>query len=139
MEHVQGSRDGRSRLNPSFSDGLPHPLGAAPSPEGVNFSVFSRRATVTVEKLSDRFSRMTVRFGFMEHPNVPKALKAASFDLENASFYLSRRALRASPHSGLPLWQDYLFIPLARAAGDVSDQFCIPENRAVEVGARITI
>ena len=75
----------------------------------------------------------------MEHPNVPKALKAASFDLENASFYLSRRAQQAAPHSGLPLWQDYLFIPLARAASDVSDQFCIPEDRAVEVGARITI
>src|SRR5215217_6222346 len=47
---------------------------------------------VTSERLSDAFSRVTVRFGFMEHPNVPNALKAADFDLENASFFLSRRA-----------------------------------------------
>ena len=50
---------------------------------------------VTVEKLSDRFSRVTVRFGFMESPNVPKALRAADFDLEDVSFFLSRRALQA--------------------------------------------
>ncbi|WP_114949068.1 potassium transporter Kup [Microvirga calopogonii] len=94
---------------------------------------------VTIEKLSDRFSRVMVRFGFMEHPNVPRALKAANFDLEDASFFLSRRALQPSAQSGLPLWQDYLFIPMARAASDVSDQFCIPEDQAVEVGARVTI
>ncbi|MCB8822861.1 potassium transporter Kup [Microvirga rosea] len=94
---------------------------------------------VTVEKLSDRFSRVTVRFGFMEPPNVPRALKAANFDLEDTSFFLSRRALQASAQSGMPLWQDYLFIPMARSASDVSDQFCIPEDQAVEVGARVTI
>jgi KUP system potassium uptake protein len=94
---------------------------------------------VTSETLSDQFSRVIVRFGFMESPNVPKALEAANFDLSNASFFLSRRALQASADSGLPLWQDYLFIPLARSASDVSDQFCIPEDQAVEVGARVTI
>lgn len=94
---------------------------------------------ISVEKLSERFSRMTVRFGFMESPNLPKALRAAGLDLENASFFLSRRALQASAHAGLPLWQDYIFIPLARSASDVTDQFCIPEDQAVEVGSRITI
>jgi KUP system potassium uptake protein len=94
---------------------------------------------VTVEKLSERFSRVTVRFGFMESPNLPKALRAAGLDLDNASFFLSRRALQASAQAGLPLWQDYIFIPMARSASDISDQFCIPEDRAVEVGSRITI
>ena len=94
---------------------------------------------VTVEKLSDRFSRVIVRFGFMESPDVPQALRAANVDLEDVSFFLSRRALQASAHSGLPLWQDYIFIALARSASDASDHFCIPEDRAVEVGTRITI
>ncbi|KAA2236270.1 potassium transporter Kup [Salinarimonas soli] len=93
----------------------------------------------TVEKLSDAFSRVTLRFGFMESPNVPKALREAGFDVDAVSFFLSRRALVASAHSGLPLWQDYIFIPLARSASDVSDHFCIPEDRAVEVGSRIVI
>ena len=77
-----------------------------------------------------RFSRVTVRFGFMESPNLPR--RAAGFDLDNASFFLSRRALQASSTAGLPLWRDYIFIPMARSASDVSDQFCIPEDRAVE-------
>ena len=94
---------------------------------------------VTVEKLSDRASRVQVKFGFMETPDVPKALEAANFNLGDASFFLSRRALRASALVGLPLWQDYLFIPMARSASDASDQSCIPEDQAVEVGARITI
>ncbi|ANY84626.1 potassium transporter Kup (plasmid) [Microvirga ossetica] len=94
---------------------------------------------VTVETLSDRFSRVVVRFGFMESPNVPKALEAVNFDLSDASYFLSRRALQPSAQAGLPLWQDYIFIPMARSASDVSDQFCIPEDQAVEVGARITI
>jgi KUP system potassium uptake protein len=99
----------------------------------------SDEGRVTAEKLSERFSRVTVRFGFMESPNLPKALRAAGFDLNNASFFLSRRALQPSAQAGLPLWQDYIFIPMARSASDVSDQFCIPEDQAVEVGARITI
>src|SRR5829696_6559094 len=90
---------------------------------------------VTVEKLSERFSRVTVRFGFMERPGVPMALKAAGFDVDDVSFFLSRRALQASAQSGLPLWQDYIFIPMARSAADVSDHFSIPEDQAVEVGA----
>ena len=94
---------------------------------------------VTTEKLSDRFSRAIVRFGFMESPNLPRALREAGFDLEDVSFFLSRRALQPSSQSGLPLWQDHIFIPMARSASDVSDHFCIPEDRAVEVGARITI
>jgi KUP system potassium uptake protein len=94
---------------------------------------------VTVEKLSDRFSRVTVRFGFMEPPDVPAALKAAGFALDDVSYFLSRRALQASAQFGLPLWQDYLYIPMARSASDASHHFCIPEDRAVEVGSRITI
>jgi K+ transporter len=34
----------------------------------------------------------------------------------STSFFLSRRALKASPHSGMPIWQDKLFIALAGSA-----------------------
>jgi KUP system potassium uptake protein len=94
---------------------------------------------VRIEKLSDAFSRVTLRFGFMETPNVPKALAAAGFDVRSISFFLSRRVLKASRHSGLPIWQDHIFISLARSASDVSNHFCIPEDRAVEVGSQVVI
>lgn len=92
-----------------------------------------------LEKLSDSFSRATLRFGFMETPNVPEALAAAGFDIEETSFFLSRRALRPDAHSGMPLWQDHVFIALARSASDASDHFCIPESRVVEIGTQIAV
>ena len=68
-----------------------------------------------MEQLSETFSRVTLRFGFMESPNVPKALAIArklgwQFDIMSTSFFLSRRALKPAAHSGMPRWQDRLFI-----------------------------
>ena len=98
----------------------------------------------SVERFSDGFSRVTLRFGFMEAPDVPKALLACralgwDFDPMRSSFFLSRRALRPAERSTMPLWQDKLFIGLARKASDVSDHFRIPADRAVEVGSRVTV
>jgi KUP system potassium uptake protein len=93
----------------------------------------------TVKKLSEAFSRVTVRFGFMETPHVPRALAAAGFDTDAVSYFLSRRALVASAETGMPLWQDHLFIALARSASDASRYFCIPVDRAVEVGSQVSV
>jgi KUP system potassium uptake protein len=57
----------------------------------------------------------------------------------STSFFLSRRALKPSPHSGMPLWQDRLFIALARSASDASNFFQIPTDRVVEVGTQVTV
>ena len=98
----------------------------------------------TLERLSDSFSRVTLRFGFMESPDVPKALRACraqgwTFDIMQTSFFFSRRTLRPAPKSRLWQWQDRLFISLARSASDVSQHFGIPTSRAVEVGSQITV
>src|SRR3954471_11248586 len=76
---------------------------------------------LSIERLSDSFSRVTLRFGFMEEPNVPRALvgaraKGMTFDLMRTSFFLSRRALRLAPKSEMPRWQEKLFVWLARSA-----------------------
>jgi KUP system potassium uptake protein len=97
-----------------------------------------------VERLSDGFTRVTLRFGFMETPNVPYALagvraQGLKFDVMATSFFLSRRALRPAMQSEMPRWQDNLFIRLARSANDASQYFQIPSGRAVEVGAQITV
>jgi KUP system potassium uptake protein len=94
---------------------------------------------LTIEKLSESFSQMKVRFGFMESPNIPQALASAGFDVMKISFFLSRRALKPDAHSGMPLWQDHFFIALARSASDASDHFCIPESRAIEIGMQIAV
>ena len=87
---------------------------------------------------------MALKFGYMEQPNVPKALAIArkhgwQFDIMSTSFFLSRRALKPSPTSGMPGWQDHLFIGLARSASDATDFFQIPTGRVVEVGTQVAV
>jgi KUP system potassium uptake protein len=99
---------------------------------------------VRLEQISATFSKITLRFGFMESPNVPKSLAIArklgwQFDIMSTSFFLSRRALKPAAHSGMPRWQDHLFIALSRTANDATDYFQIPSGRVVEVGTQVTI
>jgi KUP system potassium uptake protein len=99
---------------------------------------------IRMSQVSPLFAKVEIRFGFMETPNIPQALAIArkqgwQFDIMSTSFYLSRRALKPSPHSGMPRWQDRLFIGLARSASDASDFFQIPTGRVVEVGTQLTI
>jgi len=99
---------------------------------------------VRIEPLSATFSRVVIRYGFMDIPNVPDALVIArrlgwTFDIMSTSFFLSRRALKIGRHSGMPRWQDRLFIALARTANDATDYFRIPTARVVEVGTQVTV
>jgi len=99
---------------------------------------------VSIEPISATFMRILLRFGYMETPNVPRALAIARklgwhFDIMSTSFFLSRRALRPAPRSGMPRWQDRLFIRLARSANDATDYFQIPTDRVVEVGTQVTV
>jgi len=99
---------------------------------------------VKITPLSSHFSRVSLKFGYMEQPNVPKALAVArklgwQFDIMSTSFFLSRRALKPSPQSGMPGWQDHLFIALARSASDATDFFQIPTGRVVEVGTQVAV
>src|SRR5262249_12588530 len=61
------------------------------------------------------------------------------FDIMSTSFFLSRRSLKPSAKSGMPVWQDHLFIALARSASDATDFFQIPNGRVVEVGTQVTV
>jgi KUP system potassium uptake protein len=99
---------------------------------------------VRIEPVGQTFSRVALRFGYMEQPNVPQALGVARkfgwhFDIMSTSFFVSRRKLRPAARSSMPLWQDRLFITLTRAANDASDYFQIPTGRVVEVGTQVTI
>jgi KUP system potassium uptake protein len=99
---------------------------------------------VRIEQVGATFMRVLLKFGYMETPNIPRALAIArklgwQFDIMSTSFFLSRRALRPASHSGMPQWQDRLFIWLARSANDATDYFQIPSDRVVEVGTQVTV
>ncbi|MGV6875107.1 potassium transporter Kup [Pseudochelatococcus sp. B33] len=99
---------------------------------------------VSLEPLNEDFWLVTMRFGYMETPNIPRGLTILrklgfKFDIMSTSFFLSRRSIRPAAKSGMPLWQDHLFISLARNAADATDFFQIPTGRVVEVGTQVTV
>ena len=100
---------------------------------------------IRMEPVNDDFKKLIITYGFMETPNVPKALallrkqQGLKFDIMATSFFLGRRSVIASAHSGMPLWQDKVFIFLMRNAANPTDFFKIPPGRVVELGAQVTV
>ncbi len=99
---------------------------------------------VRLARITDDFWRVEMVYGYMESPNVPKGLatlrkQGFKFDIMSTSFFLSRRSIKPSPQSGMPIWQDNLFIGLTKSATDATDFFQIPTGRVVEVGTQVTV
>jgi KUP system potassium uptake protein len=97
-----------------------------------------------IEKLSEDFTRVVLHYGYMQSPRVPAALASLrkaglKFDIMTTSFFLGRYTIKAAPNSDMPLWQDRLFIALARQAANATDFFSIPSDRVVELGAQVTV
>ena len=103
---------------------------------------------VEIEPLGPGFKRVTIHYGFMETPHIPRALgscrrRGLVFDLMSTSFFVGRRTVvatpGASPVGGMPQWQDRLFIWMMRNAADPIDFFHIPAGRVVEMGSQVVV
>jgi len=99
---------------------------------------------VRLSRITDDFWRVEMVYGYMESPNVPKGLavlrkQGFKFDIMSTSFFLSRRSIKASPQSGMPIWQDNFYIGLTKSATDATSFFQIPTGRVVEVGTQVTV
>jgi len=109
-----------------------------------NVPIVPKDQRVSASSISERFNLLEMHFGFMETQNVSQALglfrkTGLKFDIMSTSFYLGRRKLVPDAESGMPYWQDRLFIALANAAIDPSDYFRLPANRVVELGSHVII
>lgn len=94
--------------------------------------------------LGHGFARLTLRYGYMEDPDVPKALKRWSipgppFDPMDTTFFASREALTAGADQGMALWRDKLFLVMSRNATSATEFFGIPGDRLVELGTKVAI
>jgi KUP system potassium uptake protein len=97
-----------------------------------------------MKSLSPDFMLVTLHFGYMEQPHIPRALAAMrkaglKFDIMTTSFFLGRRTLKTAPNSGMPLWQDKLFIAMTKQAASAPDFFNLPSDRVVELGAQMKV
>ena len=99
---------------------------------------------VSVARISQDFTRIVAKVGYMETPNVPRILgKACSggvgLDIMQTSFFLARFQVKPAKTSQMPEWQHTLFTGLARLSNDATDFFDIPSGRVVWLGGQVTI
>lgn len=97
-----------------------------------------------VEHLEGGFTTITLSYGFMQQPNIPRALSALShhnsaWHLKEATYFMSRIRVVPTPGNGMWLWRERLYAAMYRNASEASDFFHLPANRVIETGSPITI
>jgi KUP system potassium uptake protein len=107
----------------------------------VPYATADERASV--EALGGCFVRLVLRFGFMETPNVSRAMAHARaaglrFDVMASTFFLGRRRAVATGQ-GVELLLDRAYVALSRIAADPTDFYHLPRDRVVELGERVAI
>lgn len=102
-------------------------------------------ARLRIDTIGTDFYRATVRYGFMESPDVPLALMRCDrgsqlcFDPMDTTFFASRESVVPARKRGMPVWRDRLFGFMHRNAAPATDFFRIPTTRLVELGAPVEI
>jgi KUP system potassium uptake protein len=99
---------------------------------------------VQVRPLVKGFWRVEVSYGFMDEPDIPKALelctaKGLPIDQAAISYFLSREIVVPTRGAGMAHWREALFAAMSRNAGSVADFFRLPHNCVVELGTRVQI
>ena len=98
-----------------------------------------------IDPIGDEFHRVTIRFGFMETPDVPLALMRSCdqggihFDPMDTTYFASRETVVATRYGGMPIWRDKLFAIMHRNAAPATGFFHIPGNRLVELGSQVEL
>jgi KUP system potassium uptake protein len=97
-----------------------------------------------VEQMDKGFVTVSLFYGFMQQPNVPRALGhlhqfGVKTDMKEATYFMTRVRVVATPGSGMWLWREKLYATMHRNASEASDFFHLPANRVIETGSPITI
>lgn len=98
----------------------------------------------TTEDLGEGFYRIILRYGFMQDPNIPDALKdikmpGLEFKPAETTYFLGRETLIPSKRPGMAMWRESLFASMSRNARPATAFFKLPPNRVVELGAQIEL
>lgn len=110
--------------------------------EDVPFVKLEERCAL--KDLGHGFHRLVVRYGFMQEPDVPEALRLTTgcgpeFKMMDTSFFLARQTLLPSARPGMALWREKLFAWMLRNAESAMEFFKLPTNRVVELGSQVEI
>jgi KUP system potassium uptake protein len=101
---------------------------------------------VNVSMLEEGFVRVTIRMGFMESPDVPRALSDVlashpdlHFGLDDVTYYLGRETLLATNKGEMGAWSESLFAFLTKNSQRATRYFGIPAEQVVEIGMQVDL
>jgi len=99
---------------------------------------------VEITDLGGGFWYLIIRYGYMERPNIPKALtycrkRGLKFDIMATTFFLSRRTIVASSSSSFAAWRRQLYVFLNKNSADPTSFFHLPPGRVVELGTQVSL
>ena len=97
-----------------------------------------------IKEIGAGFWQITLHYGFMESPNIPKALEDCKIDNVTidpfaTSYFVSRETVISGQGGQMAKWRDDLFAIMSRNAGSVVGYFNIPNNSVIELGSRVYI
>jgi KUP system potassium uptake protein len=94
----------------------------------------------------DGIAHLDARFGYMDEPNVPAALRLAGeaglecpLEVDEASYFLSTIELRVGDAPGMTRWRKRLFVATSRITADAAEYFGLPRERTVIMGSLIEV
>jgi KUP system potassium uptake protein len=99
---------------------------------------------VKVEPLGHQCYQVNVHYGFMDEPDIPRALErckeaGVDFEMMSTSFFIARQTVIPTVGSGMALWRESLYAGMARNARDAADYYRVPSNRVIELGTQVEI
>ena len=102
----------------------------------------SRRSEVT--SLGHGVHQVVLRFGFMDRPDVPKALRenvqlSVGVDVDTLSYFLSRENIKVTQRPGMRMWREHLYAFISRNATGAARAFNLPTDQTLELGIGVDL
>lgn len=99
---------------------------------------------IEVEEIGENFWRLSLKYGFMEKPDVPAGLAQVRhprlhFDEKKVSYFLGRETLLSTNIPGMARWRERLFASMSRNGQSAMAYFRLPPDRVVEVGVQVQL
>jgi KUP system potassium uptake protein len=100
-----------------------------------------------IAELGKGFYTIRLRYGFMDEPNILRALAQCRagglhVNLTETSFIIRRERLRVRPHARRTRWwrwRNALFVFMSNNTPDATEFFWLPPDRVVELGGQVEI
>jgi KUP system potassium uptake protein len=94
----------------------------------------------------DGIIHVTARFGYMDEPNIPNALRALEatdieglIEIDDASYFLSKIELRRGDEPTMARWRKQLFLATSRITADAAEYFGLPRDNTVIMGSHVEV